>query len=126
MMRIPAIYNSNATLYSVEKDGVYIWDYDDSEIADIKLGEVTVKHNFVGFAPQLNLSVTNNAASFKEYNGQISVDISTIENDEERTVCMGMAQAFINPGETEEIVVKCNIEVKRSLKVSICIISTST
>lgn len=109
MMRIPAIYNSNATLYSVEKDGVYIWDYDDSEIADIKLGEVTVKHNFVGFAPQLNLSVTNNAASFKEYNGQISVDISTIENDEERTVCMGMAQAFINPGETEEIVVKCNI-----------------
>lgn len=109
MMRIPAIYNSNATLYSVEKDGVYIWDYDDSEIADIKLGEVTVKHNFVGFAPQLNLSVTNNAASFKEYNGQISVDISTIENDEERTVCMGMAQTFINPGETEEIIVKCNI-----------------
>lgn len=108
--RIPATYNGYSTLYSVEKDGGYIWDCNDNEIADLQFVCADVKHNFVGFAPQLNIILNNPAVSAKEYNRDISVDIYKIEeNGEETRVCTGMAQVFIKPGQTREYVVKCTM-----------------
>ena len=108
MKRIPAAYNCFSTLYSVEEDSVYHWDYDETEVADIALDSVVVKHNFVGFDPQLNITLTNYATSLKEYAESIAVNIYTMVDDEKELVCSGYAQAFIMPGETKELIVRCN------------------
>ncbi len=108
MKRIPAPYNSFCTLLSVEEDGEYVWNVDVQEVADIEVDTVIVKHNYVGFDPLLHITLSNSAASLREYAEDINVDIYTMVDGEEKKVCSGSAQAFIGPGETKEIFVRCN------------------
>ena len=108
MKRMPVIYNGFGTLYSVEEDSVYTWNSDVDEIADINLVSVEVKHNYVGFDPQLNITLSNSATSLKEYAEHISVDIYTKVDGEEKRVCSGYGQGFVMPGETKELIVRCN------------------
>ena len=108
MKRIPAPYNSYSTLYSVEEDGVYKWKVVLSEVADLDIVDVVVKHHFVGFDPLLNITLSNSAASIKEFADDICVEVSTMEDGEKKLVCSGLAQAFVMPGETKEIVVWCS------------------
>ena len=109
MKHITAIYNCVSTLYSAEEDSIYDWGYETDEIADIEIDSVEVKHNFVGFNPQLNITISNSADSQKEYAEDIAVAIYKEENGEMKLVCRGYAQAFINPGETKELAVRCNL-----------------
>ena len=106
---ISTYYNAICALYSIEEDGKYSWTPDVKDVADCKIVNVEVKHNFVGFDPQINLIVNNSAASAKEYAEDIYIDITTMVDGEEKKVCKGMAQIFIKPGETKEVAVKCNI-----------------
>ena len=108
MKRIPAPYNSYSTLYSVEEDGMYNWKVVLSEVADLDIVDVVVKHHFVGFDPLLNITLSNSAASIKEFADDICVEVSTMEDGEKKLVCSGLAQAFVMPGETKEIVVWCS------------------
>ena len=108
MKRIPAPYNSYSTLYSVEEDGMYNWKVVLSEVADLDIVDVVVKHHFVGFDPLLNITLSNSAASVKEFADDICVEVSTMEDGEKKLVCSGLAQAFVMPGETKEIVVWCS------------------
>lgn len=108
MKRTPAIYNGYCTLYSVEKDGVYTWSSDIKDISNVTVKSVEVKHHFVGFDPQFNVIISNPADSYKEYVNEIVVQIYTTVDGEEKLVCEGRSQAFIMPGESKEIAVKCN------------------
>ncbi len=105
---IPAPYSSFNTLISKEEDGEYVWERDLTGVSDFDLVNVELKHNYVGFDPQFNLTVSNSAESLKEYAEDLYIDITTMVNGVEKKVCMGSAQAFINPGETKELVIKCN------------------
>ena len=108
MKRIHKLYIGYYTLQSVEKDGVYTWDYDQKETAGIKVESVEIKHNFVGFSPQFNITLSNSTASEKEYAEEILVQIYKIDGEDEIYVCQGKGQPFIMPGESQEIVVRCN------------------
>ena len=112
MKRIHELYSGYRTLQSVEKDGVYTWDYDQKETAGIKVESVEVKHNFVGFDPQFNITLSNSTASEKEYAEEIVVEIYKIDGEKEIYVCQGKGQPFIMPGESQEIVVRCSDVLK--------------
>lgn len=109
MKHLTTLYNSFNTLLSVEEEGgQIIWDYDLGSIADINLVSIEVKHNYVGFAPQLNFTLSNSADAPKEFAGELSLKITTMVDGEEKLVCSGWGQPFINPGETQEIAIRCN------------------
>lgn len=105
---ITVLYNGFCTLQSVEVDGVYTWDYDEEEVPDVQVDNVEIKHNFVGFVPQLNITLSNPITSTKEYTEDIIVEIYKITGGEELYVCKGIGQAFIMPGESQEIAVRCS------------------
>lgn len=115
MKRIPALYHGYCTLQTVEKDDAYDWDYNLKEAADVSIENVEVKHNYVGFAPQLNITLSNAIESEKEYNEYIEVDIYKQSDDKELLVCSGNGQAFVKPGESQEIVVRCT-DVEKDFK----------
>ena len=108
MKRIPALYNSINILYSAEKDNSCYWTYDTDIIPDIEIDSVEVKHNFVGFIPQFNITLSNTTYTQKEFADVIAVDIHKEVDGEMKLVCTGYAQAFLNPGETKEFVLRCN------------------
>ncbi len=109
MKRIPAAYmNSYITLYSVEKDGVYVWKTDEKEVADCKIDHVEIQHNYVGFDLQFIITFSNAATSPKEYVDDVYVEVSKMVDGEKKLVCYGYAFPFIMPGETKELVVRCN------------------
>lgn len=113
--RIPALYNGYCTLESFEKDGEYYWGYIAKETAGVKIDSVEVKHNFVGFSPQLNITLSNSIYSEKEYAEDILIQIYKIEGEEEIYVCQGKGQPFIKPGESQEIIVRCS-DVKEEFR----------
>ena len=109
MKRIPeAYYNSYSTLYSVEEDGVCVWKTDETEIADCEIVNVVVQHNFVGFDPQFSITIANSATSLKEYVDDICVEVFKLVDGEKKLVCSGYAQPFVMPGETKEVILRCN------------------
>ena len=107
MKRVPAPYIGYSTLYAFEKNGVYNWITDRDETVEIDLDEVKVMHNFVGFDPQLSITVSNSSSSHKEYVGNLYVLINKMVDGEEELVFGGYGMVFIQPGETKEIIVRC-------------------
>lgn len=108
MKRVAAPISCFSTLRSVLKNGKYTWDYDYANIADVSISDQKVEHNYVAFAPKLTFKVTNPASSKKEYVESAYVYITKFVDDEEKVVCSGMAPVFLKPGESKDVVVKCN------------------
>ena len=115
MKRVATLYNGAGMLQSVEMGGEYTWNYVRTAIPAVKVESVEVKHNFVGFDPQFNIILSNPITAIREYTGDIAVEIYKIVDGEEVYVGKGTGQAFIMPGESQEIVVRCN-NIKEEFK----------
>lgn len=83
-------------------NGIAWMAYQDDE-PQLLLNDWKVIRNYVGYSPKIQLTIANLASSQVEFNNTVQICISNDEKD----LCFGQTQLFLQPGQTKTIEVNC-------------------
>lgn len=107
---IPAPANAHQRLISyLDGNGNVGWQPLETGMVSLTFTDIEVLRCYAGFGPKFKFSVTNGADARNDYFDMASIFVFHEVEGQMTQVCEGYAQMDLNPGDTREYTINCNL-----------------